>query len=197
MLQLLNLALEKKVTMSQIACLFYLKNKIKIPEIYKPRLAVQRLQAERLVDSQGKLTDRGKAILKSFEDLFEGQRKKTVKEVLGETYKDQIQVFYELYPRKNDRGRILTTGCSNENLTKAFEWFFKTYPDYDWDTIFRATKAYVDNVDRTYIKDMKYFIRKQDADKSWDSTLAAWCSEINREDEDNTTYDLDKDVRLL
>lgn len=137
-------------------------------------------------------------MLKSFEELFEAQRKKTTKEILGDEYKEQIQIFNELYPRKNSRGRLLTTGCSTENLAKAFEWFFKNYPEFTWDTVFRATRAYVDNTDRTYIKDMKYFIRKQDAnDKSWDSTLAAWCTEINREDDDNEKYDLDKDVRLL
>lgn len=198
MLQLLNLALTNQLNLNQIACLYYLKNKIAIPEIYNPRINLAKLALHGYIDSKLSVTDPGKRVLKSFEDLFETQRKKAITEVLGDAYKEQIEVFRTIYPRKNSRGRLLTTGCSNENLAKSFEWFFKNYPDFTWDTVFRATRAYVDNVDKTYIKDMKYFIKKQDTqDKTWDSTLAAWCFDINKEDDDNERYDLDKDVKLL
>lgn len=181
-----------------MACLYYLKNKIAIPDIYSPRVEIARLRTLGYVDAEQKLLESGKKVLKSFEELFEAQRKKAITEVLGTTYKEQIEVFRNIYPRKSSRGRLLTTGCSDENLAKSFEWFFKNYPDFTWEVVFRATRAYVDNVDKTYIKDMKYFIRKQDTqDKTWDSMLAAYCFDINKEDDDNDRYDLNKDVKLL
>ena len=55
--------------------------------------------------------------------------------------------------------------------------FLKTF-DYNWETVIKATAMYVDEYETSnylYMQTSQYFIRKQAADKSWNSTLSDYC----------------------
>jgi hypothetical protein len=98
---------------------------------------------------------------------------------------DNIDKYISLFPK----GRLPSgkqARSAKGNLETAFKWFFKEYPDYDWELVLKATAYYVDEFERKnylYMRTSQYFIRKQLTDKSWDSELANYCSMIkNGED---------------
>ena len=70
----------------------------------------------------------------------------------------------------------------------AFREFFKDY-DYTWEEIHQAAGYYIEEEEKKgfkYTRTSRYFIRKQDSDKSWISDLAGYC-ELVRSGEDNDT----------
>lgn len=113
-----------------------------------------------------------------------------------DTAEDNIMKFIMIFPKgKLPSGK--PARVTRKNIEDSFKWFHKTYT-YDWDTILRATLYYVDTYEKTnymYMKNSQYFIRKQNADKSWDSELANYCEIIiNGEDIDDAPHFSDKVV---
>ncbi len=65
------------------------------------------------------------------------------------------------------------------NWDKTY-WFFENH-SYDWELVFNATRLYLDQYERLgykYMRTSQYFIRKQNADKTYDSELANYCDMI-------------------
>ena len=96
---------------------------------------------------------------------------------------DYIEKYVLLFPKgKLPSGK--QARADKKNLRNNFIWFFKTY-NYDWDTIMAATVLYVDEYERKnymYMRNSQYFISKMNPDKTRDSELANYCSQIIRVD---------------
>lgn len=119
------------------------------------------------------------------------ENRKTVKiseeELLAyETLAVNINAFF---PAKT---KIPTSGllaCSPiKEVKDGLIWFSKEYPEYSVETILRATSSYIEeyrNKNWEYMRTSKYFIRKQNTDKSWTSTLANYCNQIVQEVDNN------------
>lgn len=144
-----------------------------------------------LVNSDYSLTDSGISLLNfHYENLSEQIQKPVSIEL------EHIDRYLSIFPK----GKLPTgkpARVNKKNIEDAFKWFFKNYT-YDWDIILRATWYYVDTFEKTnymYMKNSQYFIRKQNADKSWDSELANYCDIIiNGDDEPESSHFSDKVV---
>jgi hypothetical protein len=65
------------------------------------------------------------------------------------------------------------------------KWFFENH-EYDWEIIHLAATTYIESEKSKnfkYTRTSKYFIRKQDTDKSWSSDLAAFCELVKNGEE--------------
>jgi hypothetical protein len=78
-----------------------------------------------------------------------------------------------------------------KEIVLAFREFFKEY-DYGWEIIHQAAAYYIEEEEKKgfkYTRTSRYFIRKQDSDKSWISDLAGYCELVkNGEDHDDVKY---------
>lgn len=119
------------------------------------------------------------ALLDKADKLEKSQKRKPVTQNLGEDHVEKIKEYIELFPNiKLPHGKAARS--DKKNIETAFVWFMSNY-SYSWDIIFKATIAYIDEYQRKnylYMQTSQYFIRKQQADKSWGSELANKCSEI-------------------
>lgn len=129
----------------------------------------------------GALTPKAEEVLSKIGGLFEVQKKKTTKELMGEDYADRITKYLDLW----DMGKLPSgkpARVAKSNVETAFKWFFENH-DYDWDLIMKATVAYINEYEGKspkymYMRNSQYFIRKQVSDKSWSSDLADYCENI-------------------
>lgn len=144
--------------------------------------------AERLValnrghlDDQNNLTPGALFILDEFEALLVKTKKKVASELLGVDAVEHIQQYRELFPAK----RIPKVGLlrqSVQELKDKFVWFFKTYPEYNWDLVLDATDYYIytkmkENME--YMTTSSYFIQRTDPiTKVNRSMLADYCQII-------------------
>jgi len=79
---------------------------------------------------------------------------------------NQIPEFVNAYREMFPKG-VLPSGklARNNvvNLTKAFTWFFRTYPEYQWDAVLYATQEYVKSFEARkyeFMRTSQYFICK-------------------------------------
>jgi len=132
--------------------------------------------------SKGKPTDKALLLMSK----IEGKKAKTG---LSDTFTDKVKEYLEIFPKI----KLPTGKPARSNYTEVcdnFHWFFRTY-DYTWDIILEATENYVQEYQKNnwmYMRTSKYFIRKQNSDKTWSSDLAEYC-EMAKNGVDN---DVDK-----
>ena len=127
--------------------------------------------------------------MEEIEGYFKKSKKKTSKDLMGDSFLDNIKVYNEIFPNKK-----LSSGkyarVNPKTLENAFRWFFEIY-DYSWDVILQATNKYVDEYEIRrfeYMRTSQYFVRKQNTDKTWDSDLATYCDIILSGSEEDTNY---------
>lgn len=143
------------------------------------------------VDMDGKLTEKAKSIIRQVEAYFKVRRKKTSQQIMGNDFGDMITKYTELFPKiKFPSGKPARS--AKPNLEVAFRWFFENY-DFSWNVILKATAMYLDEKERdnwSYAQNSQYFIRKQNTDKTWGSSLADYCQlvEDGGEDLDNNPF---------
>ncbi len=125
------------------------------------------------------ITADAKDIMTELDNYFLKAKKKTDIQLLGKDFVSLIKDYREIFPAKK-----LPSGKPARNNVKAlgtaFRWFFETY-SYDWATIYKATKMYVNEYrdkDYLYMQTSQYFISKQDKHKVKHSTLADYCDMI-------------------
>jgi hypothetical protein len=111
---------------------------------------------------------------------FKKSKKKTSKNLMGNNFMQNIDAYVKLFPNKKlSSGKYARVPA--KSLENAFRWFFENY-EYDWQTIFSATQKYIaeyETKNYDYMRTSRYFIRKQNVDKSWDSDLAVYCEYLN------------------
>ena len=101
--------------------------------------------------------------------------------MLGEDFLDRVKEYRESWP-----GKRLPSGelarQSVQELKDKFVWFFKTYPEYDWDLVLDATDYYNIVYERKryqYMVTSSYFIKKTNPQtKETTSKLADYCQEL-------------------
>jgi hypothetical protein len=135
------------------------------------------LIAEGFLTPEFKITEKGENLLIELGAYFKAQKQGKIK-----LDNKKVAEYNELYPQiKLPSGKYAR--CTIPELCSAFDWFFKTYPEYaNWDLIMKATRIYLlerEAEDWNYTRRSKYFVRKQMMDKSFESDLAEYCSRIN------------------
>jgi hypothetical protein len=133
------------------------------------------------IDSEGTLTSGALVILNEFETFLVKTKKKVTKEVLGEDFLEKVKIYREMFPAKRLPSGELARQTPNE-LKDKFIWFFKTFPEYNWDLVLDATDYYVYTKslkDFEYTMTSSYFIKKTDPrSKETSSKLADHCQMI-------------------
>ena len=125
------------------------------------------------------ITPESRKIIITLNNYFIISKKKTNKQLLGESGALNITQYREIFPATK-----LPSGVPARNnvkiLTENFRWFFSEY-DYTWEDILKATKMYVNEYrdnQYMYMQNSQYFISKQDKHKVKTSKLADYCDMI-------------------
>lgn len=134
-----------------------------------------------LITEDGTLTNKAAEILNEFETLLIKTKKKVATEVLGENSLDKVKEYREIWPSKRLPSGELARQSTQE-LKDKFVWFFKNYPEYDWDLILDATDYYNEVYKKKnymYMVTSSYFIKKTNPQtKETSSKLADYCQQI-------------------
>lgn len=128
--------------------------------------------------TEGVLTPKAILVLDAC-DLFKVKAKKKVTTtVLGDDFLEKIKYYRELFPAIKLGSNQLARQSVKE-LQDKFVWFFKTYPQFEWDLVLRATDIYTleyQSKQWQYMQTSSYFIQKTDnMTKAVRSTLADYC----------------------
>ena len=142
-------------------------------------LEKMRLISDEWLTGAGELTPKSVAFIQDIEGFFKTSKKKSAKAVMGDHFMANIEAYLELFPKiKLPSGKYARS--DKKNLEGNFKWFFENHT-YSWETVLDATKLYLDQYERQgykYMRTSQYFIRKQNADKTYDSELANYCDMI-------------------
>ena len=148
------------------------------------------------------LTAQGLELLKKVDELYQKQLPsetpapaKKKKQNRFEEWKQNIELYNNHFPRGKKQGSSVSFRTPPKELYERFEWFFEEYPEYSWEDVLYATEKYAEEFDKTqdyqYMQSSKYFIKKEDKNKTVTSTLATMCYNIaegNHTDIDDGTY---------
>jgi hypothetical protein len=137
------------------------------------------IDAGYLDSKNNSITPESRKIIITLNNYFIISKKKTNKQLLGESGALNITQYREIFPATK-----LPSGVPARNnvkiLTENFRWFFSEY-DYTWEDILKATKMYVNEYrdnQYMYMQNSQYFISKQDKHKVKTSKLADYCDMI-------------------
>lgn len=124
------------------------------------------------------LTPKGTALLEEINALFVKPKKQ---KVVIDIPMDKVTQFNELAPAiKGGSGKYLR--CNIKEVIAAFQWLFKNYPDHNnWEIILKAGELYWNEQiqeNYKYARRVKYFVRKQMQDKSFESDLIEYYDRI-------------------
>ena len=179
--QLWTTLIKYNISPNQLYFLDSCRHKIKptqiIDEDYERQLALERGH----LDAEGKLSPGALFILDEFETLLVKTKKKVASEVLGNNALESIKTYREMFPAQKLPSGELARQTVQE-LKDKFIWFFKTYPEYDWNLVLDATDYYVYTKQKdgfSYMITSSYFIQKTDPrTKISRSALADHCQMI-------------------
>jgi hypothetical protein len=137
-------------------------------------------QAKGLIDDQNNLSERALSILDELDTYIVKTKKKVAASVLGEDFMGKIKEYREIFPPKRLPSGELARQTVNE-LKDKFIWFFKTYPEFNWELVLDATDYYVARYAKTdylYMQTSSYFIKKKNQDNTFTSKLADTCQQL-------------------
>lgn len=194
MMEMFNIMIREKVTPNEFYMLYSIKHGISplfINIHQELRSVINKDLVKDTTDAKGfayELKPKAHSLIDQVEMYFNIEKKKTAKQLMGDDYQKNIEEYIKLFPAiKLPSGKYARS--DKKNLESAFRWFTSTY-DYSWDTILKATAAYIDEYERNnfmYMQTSQYFIRKQQPDKSWSSELANVCARIESGDTEPDT----------
>lgn len=188
--EIFNTLIKNQITPNQLYILHCLKNKT-VPHLsINISLEIERLKNGKWVDEDNSITAKSVALIDSLDAYFRKSKKKSNEDIIGVDYISKIRAYVELFPKgKLPSGKPARS--NPKNLETSFRWFFETF-DYDWETVYAATKMYLDEFERNnfkYMRTSQYFVRKQNQDKSFDSELANYCEQyLSGDVTDNTHF---------
>jgi len=179
--QLWTIPIQWKLSPNQIYLLDCYRSKIKPTSIINEEEDLKVCKERGLIDDESNLTNAGVVILNQFETFLVKTKKKVTQEVLGEDFLDRVKEYREAFPSKRLPSGELARQSVQE-LKDKFVWFFKTYPEYDWDLVLDAADYYNEVFKRKnymYMATSSYFIKKTNPQtKEVTSKLADYCQEI-------------------
>ncbi len=180
MTEIFNLLIEKELTPNSFYVLYCIKEKIVPNKLVNKNLETQRLINQNWLTENLQLTDKSLIFITKIDGYFKKTKKKTSKDLMGDNFMQKIDAYVKLFPNKKlSSGKYARVPA--KSLEGSFRWFFENY-DYDWQTIFAATQKYINEYETKnydYMRTSRYFLRKQNLDKSWDSDLATYCEFLN------------------
>ena len=97
-----------------------------------------------------------------------------------ESFQAHVRPYQLLFPAGRNGNAVYRSNPTE--LRDKFHWFFRNYPQWDWDTVFKATNEYMRVANPQYIRTASYFIRKQDDKKGGVcSDLASFCDLVEQQ----------------
>lgn len=133
------------------------------------------------ISEEGALLPSGLVALNEFETFLVKAKKKVSSEVLGGDYVEKVNQYKNMFPVGRLPSGELARQATKE-LSDKFVWFFSTYPEFDWTTVFDATHYYLHLkklADFQYTMTSSYFIRKTDPrSRETRSVLSNYCQEL-------------------
>ena len=182
--QLWSTLIRYGISPDQLYFLDCCRTKIKPTNIIDEFIAFRDCREKGFITEERQLTQTALDLLNEFETFLVKTKKKVTAEVLGENFLNKVNEYRELFPK----GRFPSGELARQNvqeLKDKFVWFFKTFPDYDWDLVLDATDYYLfvkEKVNYQYAITSSYFIKKTDPrTKETKSTLADYCQMIKED----------------
>lgn len=176
-----TIPIQWKLSPNQIYLLDCYRSKIKPTSIINEEEELKVCKERGLIDDESNLTNAGAVILNQFETFLVKTKKKVTQDVLGEDFLERVKEYREAFPSKRLPSGELARQSVQE-LKDKFIWFFKTYPEYDWDLVLDAADYYNEVFKRKnymYMATSSYFIKKTNPQtKEVTSKLADYCQEI-------------------
>ena len=123
-----------------------------------------------------KITDKGLHLIREAEKTVGKIQKVKKKNIPFSDWEEHIKNYNELFPAQKKPGTNYYFKTAPKELFSRFKWFFLEYPEYTWEDVFKATEKYINHFvesnNYTYMQLNKYFIKKDDKNRSTTSALA-------------------------
>ena len=182
---------EAKLTPNEFYMLYCLKDGISPPNINKHQ-ELRSLITGEFVKGDGSydLEPKSLSLISKIDSYFGVQVKKSNNGLMGMDFEANAEKYNTIFPRMKLPSNKPARSPLKE-IVVAFREFFKEY-DYTWEVIHQAAGYYIEEEEKKgfkYTRTSRYFIRKQDSDKSWISDLAGYCELVkNGEDNDDPKF---------
>jgi len=189
MKELFQLLAKYELTPNSHYLLYCLDNNLDMTLPIGHSTEMHRLKLQGYLDENSNITPIAKTILVDLSKHYFVKTKEPKQVVLAEGFKDNVAKYRELFPSERTSGRALRNPINE--LEKKMLWFNQNYPQYDWETILKATSRYISSLDGDYkfCQCSTYFIRKMDnGSKNFISNLATWCENIMESDNDERDH---------
>lgn len=128
------------------------------------------------------LTTKGLHLIADYERMLHKVKPLKSQKMPFSEWEEKIVLFNNKFPKGKKPGTAMSFKTTPKELYDRFKWFFQEYPEYTWDDVMTATDRYVrsfeDQNDFSYMQLSKYFIKKDDKNKTTTSTLAGICFNI-------------------
>ena len=186
LLILFNMMIEEKLTPNQFYVLYCINYGLTSPNINMHQEIRHLIIDEWIVKQESgyTVTPKTASLISKLESYFGVHLKKSNNSIMGADFEANAEKYNNIFPRIK-LGSNKAARAPIKEIIPAFRWFFEEY-SYDWDTIYKATQMYLESEEAKkykYTRTSKYFIRKQEQDKSWASDLASYCDLVlNGED---------------
>ena len=177
------------LTPNMFYVLWCISEKISIDPSINASLEITKLKSGNYLTESLELSGNSLKFIQEIDGFFKKSKKKTSKNLMGDDFLDNIKLYNELFPK----GKLpsgVPARVNVKGLENAFRWFFENF-SYSWETVLKATDKYVDEYSMNrynYMRNSQYFVRKQNTDKTWDSTLATYCDMIEADDYEEPNY---------
>lgn len=185
--ELFQKLVRENLTPNSFYVLFSIAKNIKPHTFVNSNLEITRLKQAGWLTENLQITDKSIIFIEEINGFFKKSKKKSSQIIMGNDFLKNIEQYNLIFPNiKLPSGKYARSNV--KNLENAFRWFLDNY-DYDWDTIFNASKKYIreyaDN-QYNYMRTSQYFIRKQEDGRQFMSELANYCEIILNKPIDDT-----------
>ena len=189
MMDMFALITNQGLTPNQFYLLYFIKEGVSPVHVnihQEVRAVIAKGFLKDLTNAEGnkyELTPEAHTLIDQVESFFRVNKKKTNNQVMGAGYAEKVQEYLQVFPKM-----LLPSGkaarSDKKNVETALRWFIENY-EYSWETIIKAAQLYVGEFELKnylYMQTSQYFIRKQNADKTWASELANMCARVESGD---------------
>lgn len=183
MQEVFNKLIKAGLTPNAFYILYCMHNNIIPDKSVNSALEIVKLKSGNYLTESLELSGNSLKFIEEIESYFKKSKKKTSKTLMGDDFLENIKTYNECFPATKLPSGVYAR-VNVKSLENAFRWFFQEF-DYSWDIVIQATEKYVEeySINRyNYMRNSQYFIRKQNTDKTWDSTLATYCDMISQDD---------------
>ena len=189
MQEVFNKLIKAGLTPNSFYVLHCMHNNIVPNKIVNASLEIVKLKADNYLKEDLQLSGKSLIFIQEIDGFFKKSKKKTSQNLLGDNFAEKLQEYNEIFPAKKLPSGVYAR-VNIKSLENSFRWFFENF-SYSWETVIKATERYVEEYSLNrynYMRNSQYFVRKQNTDKTWDSTLATYCDMIEADDYEEPNY---------